>query len=385
MLLVAGTVVGCEQILRIPDRKPGDNVSSCADGACTCDPGFGDCNGEPADGCEAPLAGDEASANCGACGHDCLGGVCGTNGCEETLAPFDMIESHIGPVVWEGEAFVAELSTHRMLVLRAGASELTGAGEFTGDAIAFESNDHGAFLLTLPPEEQEPDALPPYHASVFRVDSTGTHLETVLELGELYNVSNFAFTSGGWYMSLYDPEVGFRDLYRFDRATGAASVETYDFDGVIGAHQDTLYWSFQSDLVEQPEGGAADVVLDVEPYEFDQYVTRGGVVYAYDPHIPETGLTKFARIDRTAKAQEVIEADVDGLAIDERWACWLDETNGKVWLWTHGEAAPKEIVGDMHFAQFGWEQFFCAHDATSTFWLDQKGLYRRVKPLELPP
>lgn len=42
---------------------------SCESGECVCAEGFDDCNGEPADGCEAGLASDDQ--NCGACGAAC--------------------------------------------------------------------------------------------------------------------------------------------------------------------------------------------------------------------------------------------------------------------------------------------------------------------------
>ena len=52
---------------------PGANASAaCAGGACrvTCDPGFADCNGSAADGCEANLA---DAASCGSCATHCTG------------------------------------------------------------------------------------------------------------------------------------------------------------------------------------------------------------------------------------------------------------------------------------------------------------------------
>jgi YD repeat-containing protein len=63
---------------------------SCATGAClsTCNAGFADCNGDPADGCEANLS---STATCGACGTACSaahataacnGGVCGVGACD---------------------------------------------------------------------------------------------------------------------------------------------------------------------------------------------------------------------------------------------------------------------------------------------------------------
>ena len=55
---------------------------SCTAGKCSsaCNAGSIDCNADPSDGCEATLASD--SKNCGACGHDCLGGACNGSVCQ---------------------------------------------------------------------------------------------------------------------------------------------------------------------------------------------------------------------------------------------------------------------------------------------------------------
>lgn len=53
-------------------RKAGANeVASCSKGVChyECNPGFGDCNGDPTDGCETNLS--THPGNCGACGNVC--------------------------------------------------------------------------------------------------------------------------------------------------------------------------------------------------------------------------------------------------------------------------------------------------------------------------
>ncbi len=55
---------------------------ACGGGACACTPGFADCNHDPSDGCEADLSNDDQ--NCGTCGRGCFifcgvgcaGGVC---------------------------------------------------------------------------------------------------------------------------------------------------------------------------------------------------------------------------------------------------------------------------------------------------------------------
>jgi hypothetical protein len=61
-----GCDVACAFQTETPHAAP-----FCADGECAavCEPGYGDCDGEPADGCEAELA--TSPAHCGACGNDC--------------------------------------------------------------------------------------------------------------------------------------------------------------------------------------------------------------------------------------------------------------------------------------------------------------------------
>jgi hypothetical protein len=54
----------------------------CVSSACVaqgCEPGWGDCNGNPGDGCETDVTGD--SQNCSHCGHVCSSGVCQSSNC----------------------------------------------------------------------------------------------------------------------------------------------------------------------------------------------------------------------------------------------------------------------------------------------------------------
>lgn len=64
---------------------------SCVAGRCqiACQNGWGDCNGDPKDGCETPL--DTSAANCGACGHACSAAnasatACVAGSCKPTCA-----------------------------------------------------------------------------------------------------------------------------------------------------------------------------------------------------------------------------------------------------------------------------------------------------------
>lgn len=63
----------CGHECRLPGKSDSElkETSSCREGMCVyeCDPGFGDCNGDPKDGCETNLWQDPQ--HCGACGVTC--------------------------------------------------------------------------------------------------------------------------------------------------------------------------------------------------------------------------------------------------------------------------------------------------------------------------
>ena len=77
---------------------PANATGDCSTGTCdvaVCDAGFGDCNGDPADGCETPL---NTLTNCGACGNgcspafgigDCSSGTCQVGSCDPRRADCD--------------------------------------------------------------------------------------------------------------------------------------------------------------------------------------------------------------------------------------------------------------------------------------------------------
>ena len=80
----------------LPHATAGCMNAGCVIGAC--DPGFGNCNKNDGDGCEAPLSSDPV--NCGTCGKvcpappnvitTCAMGACGSAGCNNGYADCDM-------------------------------------------------------------------------------------------------------------------------------------------------------------------------------------------------------------------------------------------------------------------------------------------------------
>jgi serine/threonine protein kinase len=84
---------GCEVDLRTSTASCGrcgnacpaaDHAApACSEGACklVCDPGFADCDGRPGNGCEVKL--DTSLAHCGACGHACRAAANQDTACRE--------------------------------------------------------------------------------------------------------------------------------------------------------------------------------------------------------------------------------------------------------------------------------------------------------------
>lgn len=90
-ITIAALLIGCGSTVRIESSGAGGGgggaatTTATATGPHACTAVFADCNGDPDDGCEAPLETD--AGNCGSCGHDCQGSACADGMCApEVLA-----------------------------------------------------------------------------------------------------------------------------------------------------------------------------------------------------------------------------------------------------------------------------------------------------------
>lgn len=85
------------------------DTATCTDGICTltCKLGFGDCNNDGTDGCEADFATD--GLNCSACGADCLGGGCASGACGARPTEFTSgLDAPFGIAVDAANVYVTE-------------------------------------------------------------------------------------------------------------------------------------------------------------------------------------------------------------------------------------------------------------------------------------
>lgn len=85
--------------------SPTNATGACVAGACrvgTCATGFGDCDGDPANGCERDLRSD--TANCGMCGRACAAGtVCVSTRCVGTIVQWSLGDDYLCVVRSTGE------------------------------------------------------------------------------------------------------------------------------------------------------------------------------------------------------------------------------------------------------------------------------------------
>lgn len=371
-LAVFGGVVsasGCEQILAFEERRTPPHVASCSGGVCTCSVGFDECDGDVTNGCE-DLSTPE---NCGACGHDCLGGTCSTAGCTPLTLHLDPLLNHTGPVASRGLAFVLEHETHKVFALEPSTQELRDHGVFDGVPRAFKGTPEGAFLLTLPESELTAN-VGPFHGKVFKIDESGVSEALSFQFPTRFP-QDVAVTPSAWWLILRNQaDSGFPELWRIDRASGKRELFTNENDFWVESVGADVFWAFNDDLYQFTDGGMPTLV--------DSTVTGenfwvGSATSLFAP-LTQGGLVRLAR--DTSSRTDLPSVDLIGIDPDGDAATWLDPINGKVMRWDGVASSATVLADDFQFQQFGDDLFFAAHDDVAFYWLDQSGISRLRRP-----
>jgi hypothetical protein len=279
----------------------GENtVATCTAGACgvACAPGFGDCNGDPADGCERDLGSDPS--HCRACGHSCQGGTCSDRVCS-SLELF-ATPSDLGLVAIDSRrAFVASEDAIRAVSHDGGKPEvfvpepgtvhdLTTDGEYlfwigsnSGWEVHAKALSGGPVATLAQADDEAHGPIPVGDEIVWSDGADGGRILSLPRLG------------GG------EPRV---------LVTGQRSVHG------IAAHAGNLYWTVHPSL--GADGGLGpDGVVKTAPL--------GGAV---SPTVLQSGGDPYA-----------IAADATG-------TYWTDRAGGRIFRLRPGETQPSVIAKD---------------------------------------
>lgn len=363
-------LVGCNEIIEIPDRATKPHVASCEGGACTCAEGFGDCDGDLENGCEVRF--DDDPVNCGSCGHGCLGGECTTAGCGVSFVAWEELEAHQGPVAGDGLVYVVNVSTNRVMALGPSDTAFRDHGGYEGLSIGMKRNELGVFFASYPPAEDLGTG--PYHATIHRVDASGVHTLAAIETGPDTQIIDFAVTEGAIWISGRNWATVEKELLRFDLASGARKLVTTELFASIDADHGHVYWEADSDLLELVDGGMPMKVIDATPGDYGYFVYGPGAYYGID-----AGLV--SRIDRATLAKEelpgisVWSVDPDGADL-----LILDRINGTVNRWPPGTATTEVLAQGMHVDEGDGDYYYVTSDERGRFWADRFGVYRLARP-----
>ncbi len=220
---------------------------ACVAGRCeiTCAAGFADCDGDASNGCEADLS---SPAQCGACGHDCLGGACNAGAC----SPVQIATWQGGPAMDVAAVDDAAYFTTRGKMEN--GDDAPGGGAVRGWVPAA-----GARLLTVVGGEPDPYGIALAKTSVFFTNHSGSS-SSVVRVGRVPGVERtvvardqdepqlIAADDAGVYWTTYGTEfLGFyQDDGKVAFTDGAQSgdvVRDQTVPFAIALDRDYLYWA----------------------------------------------------------------------------------------------------------------------------------------------
>jgi hypothetical protein len=288
-----------------------------ADAGPPCPPGWGDCNGNRADGCEADLSADPA--HCGACGHDCLGGACTASRCQPVL-----IGTPVGASADLHNGFLALGPTHVYFSYWGPPSGGVAMAPKDGSGVTCIACDTG-----------EPREIATQASWVFWADRGNRELRR-------------APLGGGSFRPLWTGTIGSAiavdaiGVYWFD--PGAGNVMGAELDGTsaravsrghgtvetIAAHSGFLFFISGSDLdaLELSTGSLTTLARGL---------SQARSVAADASHVywaigPWTGTQSVERVLRAGGTVEhLVDAGAQALALDDTHVYVADGVGGTIW------------------------------------------------------
>ncbi len=353
-LAACAALGACDLVLGIPDRTLDPHVV-CADGECACGHGFADCDGDPANGCEADLS---SAATCGACGHDCQNGDCvdGACKCHAKFADCDGDPANGCEASFETDAKNCGACGHGCLgaacqgslcePIQVGKFGAVAAIQVVAGSVYIAGCDALGTVVEYPADGGAPVAAVAASGSndcgndmsiagdtVFWVDDPADCIESIVSnpLGKpatpkvlVPNVSPFPFAAGPTAVYWGDDSV--TGLQRIP-ATGGTPEQIPATSGAtilaIAADATHAYFSDENNLYSVPHTGTT--VTKLAPIAADSILVAGETLYVADDQ-------NLQSLPITGGKPRILSpvGDVQALAVDGTFVYWSDFGSGTI-------------------------------------------------------
>ena len=299
-----------------PGEEATDTTDLDSDSSCA--PGTGDCNGNPGDGCEADLTAD--TANCGRCGHDCVGGACTASACQPVAVA--------GPHTTSTGLHNGQLALDPTHIYYAYFGTPTGGVEMVG------KDGTGATCIAC--DTGYPRDLVTDGTSVYWTDQGNNQLRKA-PLG-----------GGGTVTTLWSGQVGrvvavdAAHVYWWDRAatdvmqagldgSGATSIATGQPEvGSLAVHSGSLFWTTSTTVMQLDLAGSTLTTLASglgEPRS-----VAADATHVYWAQGPWAGTNTLQRIPRGGGTIELLAtAETFAIAIDDTHVYVANNHGGTIW------------------------------------------------------
>jgi hypothetical protein len=284
-----------------------------------CDPGTGDCNGDPSDGCETDTTSNPL--HCGACGHDCLEGTCVGSLCQ----PVKLADPLGNPGTGVGNGFLALDDTCVYFAYK---------GTTVG-GVAFVAKD-GTGATCIACDQGHPRAITTDTASVYWADQ-GLNEVRKAPLGGGAVTTLISTGTVGTPVAV-DPS----HVYWWD--SGSNSIMQADLDGSnsavvasgqsnvmwIAAEGGFVFWTTQTQVMARDlSGGAATPLATGQDHPGSVEVDA---THVYFKQGSTWGSETVRRVLRTGgTVEEIATGGAFAIALDATHVYASDNFGGRIW------------------------------------------------------